>query len=215
MSPLPPPINHIFVDFENVRAIDLSVIGSKAVDFTLLLGAKCSKLEVGLVEKMLEHAASVQLVRLGASGKNALDFTLAFYLGKAVTADPTGFFHIVSKDKGFDPLVEHLRSRHVKVRRHDDFSALSFSAPSNSNGQTAAQTSRPHDGQQDDLFTRFREHLGKNKNNRPKRKKTLLSHLLALAGGSATESCVQEAISKLEKAGHIKIGEKGEVTYLA
>ena len=30
---LPPPLHHVFVDFENVHEIDLSVIGAKAVDF--------------------------------------------------------------------------------------------------------------------------------------------------------------------------------------
>src|SRR5258706_7373163 len=109
---LPPPVNHVFVDFENVHEIDLAIIGAKAVSFTLLLGSRQTKLDVSIVEKLLEHAASVQLVRLTSTGKNALDFTLAYYVGRAVAADPTGFFHIVSKDAGYDPLIEHLRSQH-------------------------------------------------------------------------------------------------------
>lgn len=195
-------MNHVFVDFENVHEINLSVIGNKAVTFTLLLGAKHSKLDVSLVERLMEHASSVQLLRLSSSGKNALDFALAFYLGKAATADPTGYFHIISKDKGFDPLVEHLRSRHLNVRRHDDFSPLTFSAP--------VKTSTV---QTDDLFGRVLEHLRKNKTNRPKRKKTLIHHLLGLAGKSATESAVLDLIEKLQKAGHLEIGNKETVAY--
>src|SRR5258706_4981457 len=113
---LPPPVNHIFVDFENVHKIDLAVIGSKAVSFTLLVGPRQTKLDVTLVEKLFEHALSVQLVRLTSAGPNALDFTLAYYVGRAVAADPTGFFHIVSKDAGYEPLIEHLRSMHISVR---------------------------------------------------------------------------------------------------
>src|SRR4029077_13040812 len=105
---LPAPVNHVFVDFENVHEIDQKIIGSKTVTFTLLLGAKQTKLDVSLVEKLLEHAASVHLIRITSAGKNALDFTLAYYVGRAVAADPTGFFHIVSKDAGYDPLIEHL-----------------------------------------------------------------------------------------------------------
>ena len=145
---LPPPMNHVFVDYENVHEIDLAVIGRKCVTFTLLLGAKQSKLDVSLVEKMIGNAASVHLLRLSSSGKNALDFALAFYLGKAATIDPTGCFHIVSKDTGFDPLIEHLRSRHINVRRYDDFSTLTFQAPAKI---LAADT--------DDLFNRVLEHL--------------------------------------------------------
>lgn len=196
------PMNHVFVDFENVHEIDLSVIGNKIVTFTLLLGAKHSKLDVLLVEKMMEHASSVQLLRLASSGKNALDFALAFYLGKAATTDPTGFFHIVSKDKGFDPMVEHLRSRHINVRRYDNFSTLTFSAPAKSNGVPT-----------DDLFSRVIEHLRKNKTNRPKQKKTLMRHLLGLAGNSATEAAALDLIEKLQKAGHIDIGDKEAVAY--
>src|SRR5438105_2086506 len=91
---LPTRVNHVFVDFENVHEIDLAIIGSKAVSFTLLVGPRQTKLDVSLVEKLFEHAVSVELVRLTSAGRNALDFTLAYYVGRAVAADPTGFFHI-------------------------------------------------------------------------------------------------------------------------
>src|SRR5690348_12675700 len=123
---LPPPVNHVFVDFENVHEIDLAVIGSKTVAFTLLVGARQTKLEVSLVEKLFEHAVSVRFVRLTSPGRDALDFTLAYYVGRAVAADPTGYFHIVSKDGGYDPLITHLRSRHISARRHDSFATLTF-----------------------------------------------------------------------------------------
>lgn len=199
---LPPPMNHVFVDFENVHEIDLTVIGNKVVTFTLLLGAKHSKLDVSLVERMMEHASSVQLLRLSSSGKNALDFALAFYLGKAATTDPSAYFHIVSKDKGFDPLVEHLRSRHTNVRRHDNFSTLTFSAQA-----------KPPVAPTNDLFGRVLEHLRKNKTNRPKRKKTLIRHLLGLSGNSATEPTVLDLIEKLQTAGHLSIRDKEAVAY--
>jgi hypothetical protein len=94
-----------------------------------LYGPKKAKFDVAVVQKLIEHAASVQLVRLTSSGRDALDLTLAYYLGRCVLADPTAYFHIVSKDKGFEPLVEHLRSQHINARRHDDFSTLTFSGP--------------------------------------------------------------------------------------
>src|SRR5258705_10280996 len=121
---LPPPVNHVFVDFENVHEIDLALIGSKAVSFTLLIGPRQTKLDVSLVEKLFEHAVSVELVRLTSAGRNALDFTLAYYLGRAVAADPTGHFYIISKDTGYDPLIANLRSRQISADRHGSFEAL-------------------------------------------------------------------------------------------
>jgi hypothetical protein len=199
---LPPPINHVFVDFENVHTIDLSVIGSKSVRFTLMLGAKQKRLDVELVEKLMEHAESVQLVRLTASGKNALDFALAYYVGRATMADPAAYIHIISKDQGFDPLIQHLRSRQIHAHRHDDFSSLTFSG-------TNKKTATPSKEEMDRVLT----YLRKNTTNRPKRLKTLESHLLAFSGKNATEEDVARIIAKLKKAGHISLDEKNAVTY--
>jgi hypothetical protein len=80
---LPPPVNHVFVDFENVHEVDLEVVGRKSVHVTLLLGPRQTRLDVALVEKLLEHASTVQLVRLTSDGRNALDFALAYYVGRA------------------------------------------------------------------------------------------------------------------------------------
>ena len=201
-------MNHVFVDFENVHHVDSSLLGTKAVSFTLLLGAKHTKLDVTLVEKMMEHAASVQLVRLTSSGRNALDFALSYYLGRAVLADPTAYFHIVSGDKGFDPLIEHLRSRHVHAQRHDNFTTLTFSGPVKTPMAPKAPTAPP-----EDLLTRVLEHLKKNTTNRPKRKATLISHLRGFAGKAATDADVAKLIETLQEAGHISFGEKDAVTY--
>lgn len=199
---LSPPMNHVFVDFENVHKIELTVIGHKTVSFTLLLGANHTKLDVSLVERMMEHASSVQLLRLSSSGNDALDFALAFYLGKAVTLDPTGHFHIISKDKGFDPLVEHLRRRHVNIHRHDNFSTLPFIAPA-----------KPRLSQVDELFTSCLEHLRKIKTNRPKKKKTLISNLRGFVDDTVDESGILNVIEKLQEVGYVKIGDKEVVAY--
>jgi hypothetical protein len=204
-SQLTSPTNHVFVDFENVHEVDHSVIGSKATSVTLFLGAKNTKLDVALVEKLLEHAASVQLVRLTSSGKNALDFTLAYYVGRAAITDPTGYFHIISKDAGFDPLIQHLKSRHIRARRHDDFTDLSFT------GTPKATVTPP--APPSDSMTKVLEHLRKNLTNRPKRKTTLASHLLAHLGKNSTEAEVTQLIEELIKAGSLTVGDKGSVSY--
>ena len=142
-SELPCPMNHIFVDYENVQAIAPEIFVSKTVRLTLLLGAQKTKLEAALVEKLFRHAASVELIKLEMSGKNALDFALVYYLGRAVAAEPTDYFHIVSKDKGYDPLIEHLRRGKIRVRRHNDFSTLTFSAPKKTPANPALLNSRP------------------------------------------------------------------------
>jgi hypothetical protein len=215
MNPMPvmheiaPPLNHVFVDFENVQQIDVSVIGTKSVNFTLLLGAKQTKMDAGLVEKLMVHAASVQLVRLASSGKNALDFTLAYYVGRTVSADPAAYIHIVSKDTGFDPLVEHLRSRHIHAHRHDSFATLTFSGTA----KATNVASKAELAGQEEPLNRVREQLRKNVANRPKKKKTLLSHLKSHLGKDATDAGAAGMLEKLQKAGDLHIDDKDTVTY--
>lgn len=57
------------------------------------------------------------MIRIKGPGKDALDFRIAYYIGKFAEKDPKGMFKIVSKDKGFDPLVEHLRSEKIDCVR--------------------------------------------------------------------------------------------------
>jgi PIN domain len=190
------------VDCENVHEMDPAVIGQKSITVTLIVGAKQTKLDLGVLEKMMASAASVHVVRLTSNRKSALNLALFYYLGCAVLADPTGYFHLISKDKGFDPLIEHLRSRHVSVRRHDDFTTLTFSGPTNTQ---QAQT--------DDLLSRALKHLRKNVKNRPKRRGTLESRFRSLYGNVVTDAEISEWIEKLCQDGHVKINEKGIVTY--
>jgi hypothetical protein len=180
---LPPPVNHIFVDFENVHEIDISVIGTRAVSFTLLVGPRQTKLDVSLVEKLFEHALSVQLVRLASAGRNALDFTLAYYLGRAVAADPAGFFHIVSGDAGYDPLIQHLRSRHISAERHISFATLTFgdlAKPPASAPPAAARKPKPQiepksePASLNEWVARVLKHFRKPSATRPRSQKTLV-----------------------------------------
>ena len=199
---LPPPVNHVFVDFENVQDIDLTIIGEKTVHFTLLVGPKQTRLDTALVEKLLQHSAQISLIRLAAPGRNALDFTLAYYVGRAVAADPTGYFHIISKDKGYEPFVEHLRNKHVKARRYDDFTKLTFSAPPKVKPVLA-----------DDPIERILTHLRKNATNRPKRQKTLITNLAGLFAPKKSDADVLLLIAKLQTSGKLSIDGKGAVSY--
>lgn len=70
-------VNHVFVDFENVKTIDGSVLGGKNLTFHRLLGPQNKKLDVDVVEKLLDNAQAVKLIRSPMAGKNALDFVLA------------------------------------------------------------------------------------------------------------------------------------------
>jgi hypothetical protein len=198
------PLHHVFVDFENVQHVDLTLVGTPAVSFTLLLGATQTTLDVKLVEKLLAHAPSVHLVRLTSPGKNALDFTLSYYLGRAALAEPTATFHIVSKDTGYDPLIAHLRSRNIRICRHADFTSLPFTKKSASSPVVPG-----------DLLTCVLEHWKNPLAGRPKSRQTLTNTLLAFTRTRFPDADIAATIEKLCAAGHLEIapGENGKVTY--
>ena len=222
-SNLSGPVNYVFVDFENVHEIDLSIIGGKAVNFTLLLGPRQTKLDVSLVERILEHAAAAQLVRLASPGRNALDFTLSYYVGRAVAADPTGIFHVVSKDTGFDPLIEHLQGKNIRALRHDNFSTLPFSGPAKPPAPAPpapAPKLKPEPKPkpqppsiQDEREAKVLEHLRKASTKRPRSRGKLVSYLVAHLGHKITEAEALQLVEHVSQAGHLFIDDKGTVTY--
>jgi len=59
-------------------------------------------------------------IRINGSGKNALDFHLTFYLGKLYNSDHIGYYHIISKDTGFDILINHLREQSISIQRYNN-----------------------------------------------------------------------------------------------
>jgi hypothetical protein len=122
-----PDITHfVFVDCENVQDVDLSPIAGQAVQVSLLLGKNQTKIDLELVKQIQQFGTQVKLIEVGGSGRNALDLTLACYLGRAIEQAPAASFAIVSKDKDFAPMVAHLVNQGVDVTRYDAFRALPF-----------------------------------------------------------------------------------------
>ncbi len=228
-----PPTNHIFVDFENVHEVDLSLIGQMSVHVTVLVGAKQTKLDAELVEKLVRHADSVNLVRLLEPGRNAIDFTLAYYVGRAAVLDPSGYFHIISGDTGYDPLIAHLRRNHVKAQRHENFETIKAKLNNNTAAEPAAVVTTATDSiakpvpspkiistntlkvvSLDEQAVEVLEHLRGHPKNRPAKEATLAHHISSLLGKGATGEDVHQVVQALRDTNKISINERGRVTYL-
>lgn len=198
----------VFVDFENVPNIDLTSIGEKSVMVTLLIGKTQKKLDLELVQQIHRHAARIQLVEVGASGRNALDLTLAFYLGRAVEQSPDAHFHIVSKDKDFDPLISHLRKNKIHIFRHDTFAALPF-LPQPKKNLSIENPSEPVV----DKLAKLIVHLQTKTKARPTRRKTLNTHINNFCGNLLSDEELAEIIHELVARDILKIDGRDKVTY--
>lgn len=117
-------INYVLIDHENVQPTDLKLLDREDVRLWVFVGAGQTKLSSELAIQMQAMRERADYVRISGNGSNALDFHIAFYIGQLSREDPRGFFHIISKDTGFDPLVEHLKARKIFACRSASISAM-------------------------------------------------------------------------------------------
>lgn len=205
---------HVLVDCENVPLVDLAPFGATSVNFTLLLGAKQDNVSSEVLARLTAVAASLQIIRLASVGKNALDFALAYYLGQQSLVNPKAKFYIISKDTGYDPLINHLTSRKVHVERQEEFRALPFVRKAIMKPTPVPPVPpKPAPTATGPLFDQVLAHLIKTPN-RPKRRKTLTNSLSASWRGKvATETMIHAVIDKLCGAGHLSFNDKDAITY--
>ncbi|HQX91299.1 MAG TPA: PIN domain-containing protein, partial [Thermomonas sp.] len=112
-----PRIHYVLVDHENVQPVDIGLLDRADVRLFVFVGAQQAKLLSEIAIPMQDMGDRAKYIRASAVGANALDFHIAYYVGRLVAADPTGLFYIVSKDKGYDPLLAHLKAAKVDAAR--------------------------------------------------------------------------------------------------
>ncbi len=123
--------NRIFVDVENVGLVpaQLSIIQGDLFHVHLFLNEQAKTIPIETWQALQPMGNRVHVIQMHGTGPNALDFHIAFYLGETAAENPDNFFHIISKDKGFDPLVAHLKSRGVFCDRKDSIAELPILHP--------------------------------------------------------------------------------------
>ena len=214
------PIPHfVFVDFENVPKIELSLISQQTARVTLLLGKNQKKLTVAMVKEIQRLGDRLQLVEVGASGHNALDLTLAYYLGRTAQQFPQGQYFIVSKDKDFDPLVAHLKAAGIRVSCHDNISALPFlpqpKAVTPPKKTAAPQPAVPTKAAVlEDRLEKLIKRLKNNSAPRPKTKKSLLARIGTDFGNKLDEAGLIQKLDELVSRGVLVVDDKDKIRYL-
>lgn len=106
----------ILVDYENVHRIDLSVL-DQSYRAIVFVGAKQEPPKAARRPDTAHRFQRVDFLKVDGSGRNALDFYIAFHLGRTLEAAPETECYILSRDKGFDPLLVHVNRIGIKCRR--------------------------------------------------------------------------------------------------
>ncbi len=132
----------LLVDLENVQTVNLAKVPEDA-QVLVFYGLTQKKLPEELVVQAQPLGTRLQWIKIAGQGPNALDFHIAYYLGKTLTERPQAHCAVLSKDKGFDPLIRHLHGLGHTCRRvatlKDAFPAQAASAAK------AAATATPPD----------------------------------------------------------------------
>lgn len=123
--------NYILIDYENVQPKSLSILNGHEFKVLVFVGASQTKIPFELASTLQTLGSNAQYIKIGGSGSNALDFHIAFYVGQISERDPNAYFHIISKDTGFDPLIKHLKDRNILVMREKELSEIPLLRVSN------------------------------------------------------------------------------------
>lgn len=118
--------NFVLIDYENVQPESLSSLNAEHFQVLLFVGSNQTKLPFEVAAAMQQLGSRAQYVKISGNGSNALDFHIAFYIGELASRDPSAYFHIISKDTGFDPLVQHLKSRKISALRSKSLEEIPF-----------------------------------------------------------------------------------------
>jgi hypothetical protein len=98
----------VFVDFENVQSFDLSTLDEKTKIY-IFVGRQQKKIPFELVSSAQRRGGAIEWIQISGQGRNALDFHIAYYLGELNQTAPKDVrFTVLSKDTGYDPLIQHL-----------------------------------------------------------------------------------------------------------
>ena len=191
--------NVVLVDFESVQPESLALIDYDHFKVMVFLGASQAKVPVGLAVSIQRLGERAEYVQISGNGPNALDFHIAFYIGQLAAADPTAFFHVISKDKGFDPLIQHLKSRKIFAARSADIASI----PVVKNSSVKSPHERAHS---------YVSKLQEPKVTKPRKTQTLASSIRSFFQNQLSDAEVSEVIEQMRSSGVITITE-GRVAY--
>lgn len=109
--------NYVLIDFENVQPRNVGLLNGGRFKVKVFVGANQAKVPLELANAMQALGKDAEYVQIHGNGSNALDFHIAYYIGRLAAETPDAYFHIVSKDTGFDPLIAHLKEKGVLSQR--------------------------------------------------------------------------------------------------
>ena len=129
----------------------------------------------------------------------ALDFYIANYIGRLAVQHPDAYFHVISKDAGFDPLISHLRRQKIHCRRSTSVSDIPLVKIANLEALCEKVDAIAHN-------------LAKRGAAKPRTETTLRSTVKALFVDKLSDAEAEAVFEELLQRGFIQVSE-GKISY--
>ncbi len=207
--------HYVLIDLENIQPEHMSVLDGQNFKVIVFVGENQSKLSFDLVLAVQNLGENAEYIKIKGNGPNALDFHVAFYIGQLSKENSDGHFHIISKDKGFDPLIKHLESKKILAQRHKDINELPLLKPANATKKEPVQVSSPANSAiKANHVQRIVEFLRSRGNAKPRKLKTLSNSINSLFSKKLAEDELNALIDELVRRGIVIVGnDKTNVSY--
>ena len=178
--------NYVLIDFENVHPKNLELLTKHPFKVYVFVGQSQAKIPFDLADSMQLLGKDARYIKITGNGQNALDFHIAYYIGELAAKEPDATFHIISKDKGFDPLIRHLKDREIRVLRENDLGEIPLL-------QLSDTTSL------DEKVAAIVKNLGGRGQSRPRKVKTLQNTINTLFTKKLSQQELNALLKELQK----------------
>lgn len=191
--------NYVLIDFENVQPSNLEILKQHPFKVLVFVGANQAKIPFDLATAMQTLGNAAQYIKITGTGKNALDFHIAYYMGELMAKDPSAHIHIITRDTGFDTLIKHLKSRGIKIQRERDLAEIPVVRMSRATSS-------------DDMVSAIVKNLAGRGQSRPRKVKTLANTINSLFTEKLSEQQLSSIVNDLEQRKYIIVN-NGNVSY--
>jgi hypothetical protein len=116
--------NIVLIDSENAQPDSIEKLRHDHFRVVVLVGANQKRIDIAVAKAVHALGPNGEYIQISGNGPNALDFHIAFYIGRYSLEFPDSYFHIISKDKGFDPLIKHLKEKKIFCTRSASVSEI-------------------------------------------------------------------------------------------
>ncbi len=184
--------NYVLIDYENVQPEAMAVLAQEHFKVIVFVGANQAKVTFEVASALQQMGDRAEYVKITGNGSNALDFHIAFYIGVLAGIEPDAYFHIVSKDTGFDPLIQHLKAKKILACRSKDVTDIPIVKAANSKSPA-------------DRVAVVIADLKRRGASRPRAVKTLSSTISGIFQKQISDQDIASLIATLQKQGVVTV----------